>query len=94
MTLQEALDDHDIVADWHAWAKYFGLPKLVEREPGALEGCGEAIGAIVTGRGSKLRRRGAALSKRRPRILQRRKVGDAARERRVFTGERLIVSYE
>ena len=83
VTLHEALDDREIVAEWKSWAKYFGLPKFIEREPGQIEGAEQNLGAVALGRGWKIRRRGAALSKRRPRILTRRKTGDASRMRQI-----------
>lgn len=33
--LAEAPDDRDIWAEWHSWARFFGLPALVERNEGA-----------------------------------------------------------
>ena len=73
VTLCEALDDRDIVADWTSWARFFGLPKLVERKRGEIE-CAEATcGGVWLGRAWKLRRRNATLSKRRPKAAMRRK---------------------
>ena len=73
VTLHEARDDRDIVAEWKFWARRFLLPKFIEREPGNLEGAERMIGAVTLGRGATRRRRGATLSKRRPRLPLRRK---------------------
>ncbi len=79
--LQEALDDSDIVADWKDWSRFFAVPKFIEREPGRLEGTEERLGAVALGRCGKLRRRGATLSKRRPRAPLRRKAGSLRTQR-------------
>ena len=73
VSLFEALESTDVVAEWKRWAEYFGLPKFIEREPGRLEGAERQIGQVKLGRANGLRRRGAAMSKRRPRVLSRRK---------------------
>ncbi len=73
VTLFEALDDHDVVAEWKQWASYFHLPKFVEREAGMLEGAEKHLGGLVLGRRTRLRRRGAAVSRRRPKAPLRRK---------------------
>ena len=93
VTLAEASHDCDIVAEWKGWAKFFCLPKFVERDPGRLEGAEATLGALTLGRCERLRRRGATLSKRRPRALLRRKPGSLARLTRVFVG-RTPASYE
>lgn len=73
VTLHEARDDRDIVAEWKFWARRFLLPKFIEREPGHLEGAERMLGAVTLGRGGIRRRRGATLTKRRPRMPLRRK---------------------
>ena len=75
VVLEEAQDDRDIVAEWKAWANLLCLPKLIEREAGVLVSEELRLGVVALGRGWKLRRRGASLSKRRPRQPLRRKVG-------------------
>lgn len=76
--LYTARHDHEVVAEWQAWADYFALPKLIEREPGRFETTGAQLGAVAVGHGPKLRRRGGALSKRRPAIRWRRRVAHRA----------------
>jgi hypothetical protein len=91
--LYAARHDRDVVAEWRAWATYFALPKLVEREPGRFETAEIQLGAVAIGHGLKLRRRGAALSKRRPRIRLRRRV-PPRRPSRSVKNEREIICYE
>ena len=73
ISLFEAFDSADVVAEWKRWAQYFGLPKFIEREAGRLEGEERQIGQVKLGTAAALRRRGATMSKRRPRVLARRK---------------------
>lgn len=91
--LYSAQHDRDIVAQWGAWAAYFALPKLVEREPGRFETAEKQLGAVALGKGRKLRRRGATLSKRRPRIGLRRRVPRRPVPQLV-QNEREIICYE
>jgi len=74
VTLCEADDDLDIVAEWKAWSKFFGLPRLVERELGRDEPDEPHLGATLA-RQPAPRRRGRWIAARRPRFLTRRKVG-------------------
>ena len=92
--LQEAPDDSDIVAEWTSWARYFGVPRLVERNRGVIEPAEETCGAIALGRAFKLRRRGASLARRRPRLFMRRKTGDQSRVGKRLESERVIVIQE
>ena len=85
--LQEAADDSEIVANWKTWAAFFGLPKFIERSPGELEGAERRLGEIAIGWARVLRRRGAAIAKRRARAPLRRKMGDASRLSLVHAGE-------
>jgi Family of unknown function (DUF6101) len=70
IVLHHSTDWTDILSIWQAWARYFGRPAIFHD---AAE-----LGEKELGTGSPLRprRRGAAaLSKRRPRILKRRRKG-------------------
>jgi len=69
--LAQAADEADLLADWREWARFFGLPTLVER----------ALGQDVPERAAlpSPRRRGSWITSRRPRFLTRRKPGDQAR---------------
>ncbi len=89
ITLQEALDDRDIVAQWKSWASYFGLPKFIERTPGQLEGAEIRLGQLAIGAARVQRRRGAAISKRRGRLPLRRKPGRADHRAAIVTGAQL-----
>lgn len=37
VSLAEAPDDREIWADWQSWARFFGLPTLIERNEGLVE---------------------------------------------------------
>ena len=92
--LQTHADD-DIVAEWKYYAAFFGLPKFIERQPGELEGADLRLGRVTLGRARPQRRRGAAVSKRRPRVLTRRKPGRVVNgAASVHREERVIVCYE
>lgn len=73
IVLFEARDDRDILAVWKAWARYFALPKLLERRPGELECETNQIGALAMGLRPLWRRRGGSLAKRKPKLLNRRR---------------------
>ncbi|MBM3608614.1 MAG: hypothetical protein FJX29_09215 [Alphaproteobacteria bacterium] len=90
--LYESSSDEDIVAIWKAWANYFQLPKLLEREAGELES-GEAwLGHVALGAAHKWRRRGSQLRKRRSRMSARRRTGDLSRMGQMHAGEREIIA--
>ena len=91
--LYTARHDHEVVAEWRAWASYFALPKLIERAPGRFETAEAQLGAVAIGQGPRLRRRGAALSKRRPRIRWRRCV-PPRRQPSLVKKEREIIATE
>jgi hypothetical protein len=74
VTLLEASDDSEVQAEWRLWAKFLGLPALVERAEGRPEPDAARLGQLVVSR-RKPRRRGGAMARRRPRFLTRRKVG-------------------
>jgi len=80
--LARAEDDTDIIAEWRAWARYFGLPTLVERRLGHDEPERPMLGGVLV-RQVAPRRRGKWMTARRPRFLARRKLGDPARAVRV-----------
>jgi hypothetical protein len=93
VTLLEAADDSDIQAEWRLWAKFLGLPTLVEREEGCVEPDSVRLGELVIGQ-RKPRRRGGAMARRRPRFLTRRKIGrgptgpSLAGSRQIFPGSK------
>jgi hypothetical protein len=74
--LAELHDRNEAEAAWRDWARYLGLPELVERIEGVVEDARPKLGALVVGKPG-LRRRGRALRSRRARFLTRRKIGRA-----------------
>lgn len=73
IVLFEARDDRDVVAVWKAWAQFFALPRILERRPGEIEFCDRRLGATAMGERPRWRRRGGALAKRKPKLLNRRR---------------------
>ena len=78
VVLDEAPDNSEILANWRAWARFFGLPALVERRLGIDELERPMVGAVIAN-GPSPRRRGKWITARRPRFLTRRKVGQPER---------------
>ena len=66
----------DAVADWKHWARFFCAPRLGERFDGELEAVAETSLPLM----SAPRRRGAILTRRRPRFSMRRKLGASGHE--------------
>lgn len=89
--LAEAQDDSDVIADWRAWSKFFGLPALVELEPGRFQASLDSRPMCGSPR-TTCRRRGAMMTKRRARFLLRRRMGDKARSAESHAGEREIIA--
>jgi hypothetical protein len=77
IVLFEARDDRDVIAVWNAWSQYFALPKVFERQPGQLEFGDRRIGSTQLGVMPLWRRRGGALAKRKPKLLNRRRAAHA-----------------
>jgi len=94
ITLEEATDDRDIVAEWKSWAAHFALPKFIERSPGQLEGAETRLGAVAIGAARPSRRRGASISKRRGRLPLRRKPGRPGAITKVIGGEPMFQPWE
>ena len=92
VTLDDAADDRDIVADWRLWSRFFRLPALVERETGVIEEAEVSLGGLATGPRNTLRRPARGRSKRRPAFLKRRKMGVAHAVPVVHADEREIVA--
>ncbi len=69
VTLLEASDDSEVQAEWRLWARFLGLPALVEeREEGRAEPDSARLGELIVNQ-RKPRRRGGARARRRPRFL-------------------------
>jgi len=84
--LSETKDSGAAAADWKYWSFFLDLPRLACED-------GE-VSPVPVAKRTVARRRGAAVAKRRPRFLARRKRGESARAAAVFCGEREIVCYE
>jgi hypothetical protein len=89
VTLYEASDDSEIQAEWRLWAKFLGLPALVEREEGRAEPESAHLGEIAVA-GPRARRHGKTITGRRPRFLMRRKSGRPDTDRPCLAGAREI----
>jgi hypothetical protein len=70
-----APDANDVLAEWHMWARIFGLPLLVADDHGRLREPFRHLGAIRISDPCERIRRRSQLRRRRPSILMRRKVG-------------------
>ncbi len=63
--LAEAPDDSDIWADWRSWARFFGLPALIERNDGlAVWGRNPGLSQPVPAKRRVKRRRPGFLARR------------------------------
>ena len=82
----------DVVADWRAWGRILGLPLLMVEPDGSYRPVEERIGCVAV-KSTLPRRHRSVLSKRRPRFLARRRVGDVSRMATLET-EREITSWE
>ena len=91
VTLDQASDDQDIVADWRLWSRFFRLPALVERQAGTIVEADARLGKVVLGEGAADRRAGRLTSRRRPRFLRRRKPGIGPAHL-VHAGEREMIA--
>ncbi len=86
--LCETKDSGAAAADWKYWSFFLDLPRLASEN-------GEVAPVDGTkGKGIFARRRNAAVAKRRPRFLSRRKPGEPARVAAVFRSDREIICYE
>ena len=91
VTLDQAPDDRDILADWRLWSRFFGLPALVERETGLVEAADARLGGVVLN-AAAARRAPRGRLRRRPMFLKRRKSGIAALASVTHAGEAEIIA--
>ena len=89
VTLHEANDDSEIRAEWRLWARFLGLPALVEREEGCTEPDSAHLGEVAV-TPTRARRRGKTITSRRPRFLTRRKTGRLDASHRLPPGSRVM----
>jgi hypothetical protein len=90
VTLYQTSSKAEGVPEWRLWARFFGLPPLVEgvlANDSAPAGRGAAVGEAP-----KVCRSVAVAATRWPRFLTRRKVGRAERMQIVHRGEREIIA--
>lgn len=80
------IDEDDVVAVWRTLGATAGLPLAILDGNGVAEHAEVQIGRLKLGE-SRARRRGSALSGRRPRFLVRRKTGRLPISPRVHRGE-------
>ena len=92
ITLDQARDDSDILADWRLWSRFFQLPALVERESGAVVAADSNLGTLLLGGHAADRRGPRFASKRRSRFLRLRKVGVAPETPVLHIGERELIA--
>lgn len=69
-----AVDDSDVVARWRRYAADLGLPMMIEDSAGTVHAPWGQIGRVSLGE-VRVRRRSAAVARRRPLFLVRRRMG-------------------
>jgi hypothetical protein len=82
----------DIVAEWQSWGRVLGLPLLVAATDGSLTEPFKRIGSLRVEPPTWRRRRRTAISRRRPALLQRRRLGAPRPEPAVHRGERELIA--
>jgi hypothetical protein len=85
-----ALNADDVLAEWHMWARIFGLPLLVADDDGQLREPFRCVGAIRISDPCERMRRHSQLRKRRPSILMRRKSGRRGQTSAVYREREII----
>lgn len=92
VVLVESESEADAAAEWRAWAKFFGLPRLAQLAGGEIEAIERSFGE-VSAKEVQPRRRGWPLKQRRSMMSGRRQAG-AGRALQVHRGEQEIICYE
>ena len=87
----EAASEPDAVAAWKYWSSRFALPRVVMADDGVAVATQTRLGRLLICQQS-LRRRGASVAKRRPRIMQRRWMRALGESRVVYADEREIIA--
>jgi hypothetical protein len=85
----EAPDDSEVIAVWRRAGSCLGLPLLIVGMDGGLGVVSPQLGLTALGP-TRPRRRNATLSKRRPRMMMRRKPGRFDERTRVFREREII----
>ena len=92
LALYRANDGLDIVAEWQSWGRVLKLPLLVAEPDGRLREPFPRVGAVRIGPTMRRRRRRTAISRRRPTLPLRRRMGRALVDTVVHRGEREIIA--
>lgn len=87
--LYEAPDDSEVIAVWRRTAADLGLPLIIVTADGGLSIVSPQLGLLTIG-AMRPRRRNAILSKRRPRMMLRRKAARFDERTRVFREREII----
>lgn len=90
--LYAAQDSDNIAAEWQLWAQVLRLPLLVADAGGALREPFPSLGALRVRNAAARRRRRHTISKRRPRIVFRRRASALPLDAPVHAGEREIIA--
>jgi hypothetical protein len=93
VTLFEAQDDSEIIAEWRKWAATLGLPLVMEGLDGRSVVAATRLGDVEISR-PRPRRARSFLKNRRPRFLTRRRAGTPSLVPFVHYGEREIIAQE
>ena len=87
-----AAEGDDAVAQWKCWGRVLGVPLLVVEGDGSLREPFRRLGSVNVGACGLRKKRRAAIKRRRPSILMRRKPGRPPAEPVVHRGEREIIA--
>ncbi|MEN3381917.1 MAG: hypothetical protein V7608_1961 [Hyphomicrobiales bacterium] len=87
-----AENSDDVVAEWQLWSRVLGVPMLIKGEDGELRQPFPHIGAVRCKAPAPRRRRRAALHRRRPKFLVRRRPGVTRAQALMHSGEREIIA--
>jgi uncharacterized protein DUF6101 len=90
--LYSAENSDDVVAEWQLWSRVLGVPMLLKGADGELREPFPHIGAVRVKAPAPRRRRRAALHRRRPKFLVRRRMGATRKLPLVHSGEREIIA--
>src|SRR3954463_7730744 len=90
--LYSAENSDDVVAEWQLWSRVLGVPMLLKGQDGVLREPYPRIGAVRCKAPAPRRRRRAALHRRRPKFLVRRRPGVMRAQALVHQGEREIIA--
>ena len=73
VTLFQATDNFDVIAEWQLWARVLALPRLIIDGEGVLRPPFPSIGMVRVGKAGPRRRRRNAVKRRRPSFPLRRR---------------------